>query len=421
MRRLLACSTRLDQPATGSTIRLSRVGRASVAAQIADVQDRSRRSTRRSRPRRRPSRTRGPRRERVAEVPPRDAGDRRHQAERRHLAEERTSIRARRFASRTSPATSDRRRRAPGSAAPPTAGTPRAIDERDQPGRDRQPVRRPGRGPCRARRPGPWRGRWRRRPSRWRARPRTATSPTSVVSGSTISATKSGDQRDPQERQEVRDREDAVGARARRRSSRRTPPIASGRRDSNPRPSDPQSDALTKLRHGPCASYRVYRARPSTAAGSRSRIGTPSSSKRAPEPVLEEPLVARRRGARRRTARTRRAARPPAWRSGTGRRPGAGCSACAAATTSFTVAVGARRIQRSWTCEQDRRAGGGRPCPSDRGGPQHGRSRVRRKQLGAELLEGPVALLDQVPLVRDHDEPAADARSRERRSACPRP
>ena len=27
----------------------------------------------------------------------------------------------------------------------------------------------------------------------------------------------------------------------------------SGRRDSNPRPPDPQSDALTKLRHGPSA------------------------------------------------------------------------------------------------------------------------------------------------------------------------
>ncbi len=60
-----------------------------------------------------------------------------------------------------------------------------------------------------------------------------------------------GDQQDACRRDEVRDREDAPGRGCPR---FRFPLHPSGRPDSNRRPSDPQSDALTKLRHGPCRS-----------------------------------------------------------------------------------------------------------------------------------------------------------------------
>src|SRR5207342_2627496 len=76
--------------------------------------------------------------------------------------------------------------------------------------------------------------------------------------------------------------------------------FSSGRRDSNPRPPDPQSDALTKLRHGPCRGVypggraRLPRPAPTLAEADADRDALEVEG--AAQTSLQESLVARRGG-----------------------------------------------------------------------------------------------------------------------------
>ena len=191
--------------------------------------------------------------------------------------------------------------------------------------------------------------------------------------GSTISATKTGIMSDPERRDRVGNGQDATAGAA----PARLPSlvfIASGRPDSNRRPSDPQSDALTKLRHGPLmrpgqvADSRRRSAVCYRSGARRSSAGSAGGSARprdeAPaQAVLQVAAVARRRGSpRRRRSRTSAGRRRPAWRSG-----GCPCAAasgrsrCAAWTTSFTSRGRARERPPLVEVEQQRRQCGARP------------------------------------------------------------
>src|SRR5207253_5667531 len=136
-----------------------------------------------------------------------------------------------------------------------------------------------------------------------------------------------------QERQEVRDGEDGRRGRGGRLLTPAVPshahaPRSSGRPDSNRRPLDPQSSALTKLRHGPDGlivparplplgsprepARRTCGAWPGTADGwALLRMRTPGGA--------DSPGTAgtRRAGLWRRTGRTSAAPSSPACRTGT--------------------------------------------------------------------------------------------------------
>src|SRR6185436_10456350 len=132
-----------------------------------------------------------------------------------------------------------------------------------------------------------------------------STSPARVVSGCTIRTTKAGIRAMRSEEMRfgiVRTRSVGPGSLMARRTYH-----PSGRRDSNPRPPDPQSDALTKLRHGPCPAslpgVSGAGAGRSASAGSAARAEPDADRnalevKRPAQAPLQEPLVARRRGAR---------------------------------------------------------------------------------------------------------------------------
>ncbi len=81
------------------------------------------------------------------------------------------------------------------------------------------------------------------------ATPANSSIPAISVPSCTIRRHEHRDQQDAQERHEVRDGQDG----RRRRLSASGAVHRSGRPDSNRRPSVPQTDALTKLRHGPMA------------------------------------------------------------------------------------------------------------------------------------------------------------------------
>ena len=202
------------------------------------------------------------------------------------------------------------------------------------------------------------RGRAPRPPSRSRPRSRTARAPRAWCPGRRSARRTPGSARCGGRR--GRSGSSGCGRSGPPRSWRGEPTTTSGRRDSNPRPPVPQTDALTKLRHGPCRGVypsrgagpgrrrdALARAAPALAEADDDRDALEVEG--AAETALEEPLVARRGGAApNSTNRGGAAATCVAYRYRIP--PGACCSACAAATTSLTLAVGARRFQRSWTC-----------------------------------------------------------------------
>src|SRR2546430_9364940 len=69
----------------------------------------------------------------------------------------------------------------------------------------------------------------------------------------------------------------------------------SGRPDSNRRPSDPQSDALTKLRHGPSNRILPLAVRAGLPGPEAQADRDTRQAELAAEPVLEVPLVRRAR------------------------------------------------------------------------------------------------------------------------------
>ncbi len=153
------------------------------------------------------------------------------------------------------------------------------------------------------------------------------------------------------------------------------------------------------------------RAEPATRAGTSGPCGTSARSARprARTPCGADPpgtSDTRRRGRRPRTARSVGGAVSRLRRiADTGPRPARVARSVRASTTSFTFEVGTRSLHRSSRSTQDRRqavdplSGHGRRAED--------RSSRERGERPSELLERPVLLLDEIPLVRHDDQAAA--------------
>ena len=210
----------------------------------------------------------------------------------------------------------------------------------------------------------------------------------------------------------------------------------SGRPDSNRRPSDPQSDALTKLRHGPSRPRKEGRPaqdsqplRPRGAVNDAraSELGTEGGSgprrDAAPGAVGSRGTAGRSGSAAVRRRRSRTTAVRSRLASRSARFPcacGVGCSRCAVWTISFTCEVVAREHPPRVEVEQQRTECRCTPCPLV--------AEVRRTVAFAysstssgSRLNQPVLVLDEIPLVRGEQQRRGLRPSRGSRSSCPRP